>query len=354
MTHKDNVACFASTSFQIEVLATPVITSVVSLKQCDDTIDGFSEFNLEEAIGKITANSANETIVFYKTLADAQNNSAPIPNLTTYTNQLVSNDAVYVRVTNANACFRIAKVNLLVSTTQIPLNYAKIFIECDDAVLGTNTDGVASFDFSAVTAEVRNQFPVGQLLDIRYFRNLADALAEKNAITDISNYRNIGYPNTQKIYIRVDSQVNNDCLGLGNHITLNVERIPIVQSLTQIHCDDDQDGKYAFDTTNLESQLLNGLNNVEVTYFDQNNVLLSTPLPNPFVTASQKLKIIVKNTLPKGCAFESSISFVVDDKPEAFTVPSNLTSICDDESNEGSCYIWNSCFGQRFESEYCR
>ena len=333
MTNKDNTTCFATTSFPIEVLALPVITSVVSLKQCDDNIDGFSVFNLEEAIAKITANAANETIVFYKTLADAQNNSAPITNPTTYTNQVVSTDAVYARVTNANTCFQIAKVNLLVSTTQIPLNYSKSFTECDDAILGPNTDGIASFNFSDVTAEIENIFPVGQLLDIRYFRNLADALAEKNAITDISNYRNIGYPNSQKIYIRVDSQVNNDCLGLGNHITLNVERIPIVQPLTLIHCDDDQDKEYAFDTTNLQTQLLNGLTNVSVTYFDQNNVLLSTPLPNPFVTASQKLKVIVKNKLPKACSFESSIDFVVDDKPEAFAVPSNLTSICDDEAD---------------------
>ncbi len=333
MTNKDNATCFASTSFSIEVLALPVITTVVSLKQCDDEIDGFSVFNLEEAVGKITINAGNKTIVFYKTLADAQNNTAPITNPTTYINQTVSNDAVYVRVSNTSGCYRIAKVNLLVSTTQIPLNYSKSFTQCDDAILGTNTDGIASFNFSTVTTEIQNIFPLGQLLDIRYFRNLADALAEKNAIMDISNYRNIGYPNTQKIYIRVDSQVNNDCLGLGNHITLNVERIPIVQPLTLIHCDDDQDGKYAFDTTNLQTQLLNGLTNIAVTYFDQNNVLLSTPLPNPFLTATQKLKVIVKNKLPKACSFESSIDFVVDDLPEAFAVPSILTSICDDEAD---------------------
>ncbi|MFV8351759.1 T9SS type B sorting domain-containing protein [Flavobacterium sp. XS2P14] len=333
MTNKDNASCFATTSFSIEVLNLPVITSVVSLKQCDDNIDGFSVFNLEEAIPKITTNTANETVVFYKFLVDAQNNSDPITNPTTYTNQVVSNDVVYAKVSNANACFRIAKVNLLVSTTQIPLNYAKSFTECDDAILGTNTDGIATFNFSSVTAEIQNIFPAGQLLDIRYFRNLADALAEKNAITDISNYRNIGYPNTQKIYIRVDSQINNDCLGLGSHITLNVERIPIVQAITQIYCDDDQDGKFAFDTANLQSQLLNGLTNVSVTYFDKNNVQLLSPLPNPFVTSSQKLKVIIKNTMTKACSYESSIDFVVDDLPEAFPVATTLTTVCDDEAD---------------------
>lgn len=333
ITNKDNAACFATISFPIEVLALPVITSIVNLKQCDDNIDGFSVFNLEEAINKITANAATETIAFFRLQTDAQNNSNPITNTTTYTNQTVSNDVVYIRVTNANGCFRLAQLNLIVSTTQIPLNYSKSFTECDDAVLGTNTDGIASFDFSSVTNDIQNIFPAGQLLDIRYFRNLADALAEKNAITDILNYRNIGYPNTQKIYIRVDSQVNNDCLGLGSHITLNVERIPIVQPLTQIHCDDDQDGKFAFDTTTLQSQLLNGLTNVSVAYFDQNNVPLSSPLPNPFVTASQTLKVGVTNNTPKACSFETSLQFVVDDLPEAFLVASALTTVCDDEAD---------------------
>jgi gliding motility-associated-like protein len=333
MVNKDNATCFASTSFALEVLALPAFTNVVSLKQCDDDIDGFTAFNLEEAIDKITTNAANETISFFRLQTDAQNNTNSINNTTAYTNQTVSNDAVYARVNNTTSCFRIAKVNLLVSTTQIPLNFVKTFTECDDAILGTNTDGIASFDFSGVTAEVRNQFPAGQLLDIRYFRNRADALAERNAITAISNYRNIDYPNTQKIYIRVDSQVNNDCLALGDNITLNVERTPVVQPLTLIRCDDNQDGKYAFDTSTIQSELLNGLTDVSVTYFDQNNVALTTPLPNPFLTASQTLKVMVRNTTPEACFYQTSIDFVVNDLPEAFALPSNLTTSCDDETD---------------------
>ena len=333
IANKDNVNCFSETSFPIEVLALPVITSVVSLKQCDDNVDGFSVFNLEEAIDKITINAAIETITFFRLPTDAQNNTNSISNATTYTNQTVSNDMVYARVTNANGCFRIAKLNLIVSTTQIPLNFAKSFTQCDDAILGTNTDGIASFDFKSVTSQVQNIFPIGQLLDITYYRNLADALTEKNSITDISNYRNIGYPNTQNIYIRVDSQLNNDCLGLGSYITLNVEKIPIVQPRVLIHCDDNQDGKYAFDTTNLESQLLNGLTNVSVAYFDPNNLALPSPLPNPFNTKSQTLKVVVTNNTPTACSFDSTIQFVVDVLPEAFPVSANYTTICDDEAD---------------------
>ena len=333
MANKDNPVCFETTSFNIQVFALPVITSTVDLKQCDDNIDGFSFFNLEEAIPMITANASTETITFFKTLLDAQNSTKPIMNPTTYSNQTVSNDLVYVRVSNTDSCFRIAKLNLIVSTTQIPLDFAKTFTVCDDAVFGTNTDGISSFDFSSVTNQIQNIFPVGQLLDITYYKNINDALAEKNTISAISNYRNSGYPITQKIYIRVESRLNNECLGLGAHITLNVESIPIAKSLIENHCDDDQDGKYAFDTTTIQTRLLNGLTNVKVTYYDQNNKLLSSPLPNPFVTSSQTLKVIVTNNTLTACSYESTIQFVVDVLPQAFAVPAVLTTTCDDESN---------------------
>ena len=333
IVNKDNINCAAATSFQIEVLALPLITNTVDLKQCDDNIDGFSIFNLDEAIDKITDNASNETIRFFRTQSEAQNNANSILNTTTYSNQVVSNDAVYVRVTNNNGCFRIAQLNLIVSTTQIPLNFIKTFTQCDDAVLGTTIDGIASFDFCSVTNQIKNIFPSGQLLDITYYRNQTDALAEKNEITDIANYRNIGYPNSQNIYIRVDSRLNNDCLGLGSHITLKVETVPIVKPILVFHCDDNQDGLYGFDTSAIQTTLLNGLTNVTIAYFDQNNTPLSSPLPNPFNTTSQTLKVVVTNNTPTACSFESTIQFVVDDLPEAFPIAASLTTVCDDETD---------------------
>ena len=333
MVNMDNFNCSATTSFTIQVFALPVITTVVDLKQCDDDIDGFSIFNLEEAIPKIINNASSETISFFRTQPEAQSNTNPIVNTTTYVNQTVSNDSVYVRVCNTNSCFRIAKLNLIVSTTQIPLNFTRSFTECDDAVSGTNTDGIATFDFSSVTNQIQAIFPVGQQLDITYYRNLKDALAEKNSISYIASYRNIGYPTTQNIYIRVDSRLNNDCLGLGSHITLNVEPIPIAKSIIETQCDDDQDGLYAFDTSTIQTVILNGLTNVSVTYLDQNNNPLSSPLPNPFITGSQVLKVRVTNNTITACSFDSTIQFIVSDLPEAFPVPVNLTTVCDDETD---------------------
>lgn len=319
---------------QITIFAKPTLTNAISfLKQCDDNNDGFSAFNLSEANELVVASTSDLTFSYFETLIEAQNNTNPISNFTTYTNQIVSADQVFIRVENANGCFKVATLNLIVSTTLIPATFQRTFTICDDAISGSITDGIATFDFSSVTADIQALYPVGQLLDITYYRNITDALAEQNAITNLSNYSNIGYPNSQNIFVRVDSQLNNECLGLGHHITLNVEALPIISPLSYTECDDDQDGIFGFNTSNVATTLLNGLTNVTLTYWDANNNPLPSPLPNPFSTASQIIKVRATNNTTNSCYFESTITFKVDDLPEAFAIPTSLTIVCDDEAN---------------------
>ena len=308
-----------------------LISPSVNLKQCDDNNDGFSAFNLNEASSLLVNDTSGLTFSFYETILEAENNTGAFTEITNYTNQTVNNDTIFVRVKNLKGCFVTAQINLQISTTSIPSSFQRIFSECDDTASGSNTDGIAVFDFSSVTSDIQAEYPAGQLIEIAYYGNLADALSELNEITNISNYSNIGSPNSQNIYVRVDSQVNNECLGLGHHVTLNVEKIPIVQPQTITVCDDNQDGIFAFDTSNVEANLLNGLTDVSVTYTDENGVLLSSPLQNPFSTTSQILNVTVKNNNGKLCEYASKITFEVDDLPEAFAIPVNLTTICDDE-----------------------
>lgn len=325
-----------SNNRDITIYPRPVLTNnTVTLKQCDDNNDGFSAFNLKEAENSFVASTTGLTFNYFENSTDAQNNNiaASITNSIAYTNQIVSNDVVYVRVENTYGCFRVGQLNLNVSTTSIPSSFQKVFTVCDDVNSGSNTDGIATFDFSSVTSQIQALFPVGQLLTIKYYKNQADALAEQNAIANISNYTNIGYPITQNIYVRVDSQVNNDCLGLGHHITLNVERIPIIENQIIRNCDDNQDGIFGFDTSNLQTNLLNGLTGVTVSYKDQNGNILPSPLPNPFVTSSQTITARATNTTSTACYDEATIQFVVDDLPEAFPVSATLTTACDDEVN---------------------
>ena len=334
--NKANLTCITSTQFIIEVFELPITATTVDLKQCDDDLDGFSVFNLNESALKITTNASNETITFYETLAEASSGNNPIINTTTYTNEDVSTDVIWARIENNNQCFRTAQVNLIVSTTQIPSSFTRDFYECDDDLDGDSFNGISAFDFSGLNGEIENLFPSGQQLTINYYRNQTDALAEHNPILDISNYRNEGYPHTQDVYIRVDSAIDNDCLGLGHHITLHVEKQPIAYSVNiQEQCDDDGDTMYAFDTTTTEAILLKGQTGMTVSYIDETGNLLSSPLPNPFLTSSQTITARVTNATsqdPNGACFdETNIVFNVDAAAVAHGVDDIIE--CDDDGD---------------------
>tara|TARA_R110002033_G_scaffold89819_3_gene139968 strand:- start:10977 stop:16139 length:5163 start_codon:yes stop_codon:yes gene_type:complete len=350
-----NSCSLYSDEIELTVNPLPIINSPVILIQCDDddlTTLGFSFFNLTEANNEISANAANETFTYFLTQAAASFGDITSPdfinNPTTFENRTISSDVVWARIESAFGCGIVSEIQLNVSTTVIPSNFLVTFNQCDDFLdingvdnaNNDNRDGVATFDFSSIDATVLSFIPVGQNpLPPRYFRNEADALAEINEITDISNYRNIGYPNSQFIYVRVDSNIANDCLGLGAHILLNVEPLPVANpiSITR-QCDDDNDGEFPFDTSQVERDLLGAQNPTDVTveYFDEIGNPLPSPLPNPFLTASQTISIRVTNnttSAPDGpCFDETTLEFIVDVSPVANPVTPFV--VCDGDSGD--------------------
>ena len=352
-----NSCGLTSAETTLTVYALPIVNDITII-QCDDDLDAVSSFNLAVKNNVISSNFANETFTYYTTLAGANtaNPAQLIVNPLAFTNTTAGTMPVWARVTNSNGCFRVSKITLQVLATTIPATTnIQVPPACDD-FLDTNgnnnannnnkRDGIATFDLSATKATIQSFLPTtaGVVYNINYYRNQADALAELNVITDIANYKNIGYPNTQAIWVRVDSDVDNACYGLGPFVTVTVEKLPFTNPVTiPRQCDDNQDGIFTFNTAILESTLL-GTNQsfqVTVTYLDaannplkdSNGVLISSPFPNSFSTKSQIIKAVVTNNTSLKCFDETTIQFIVDDLPEAFAVPINLTTTCDDEIN---------------------
>ncbi|WP_304198129.1 T9SS type B sorting domain-containing protein [Flavobacterium alvei] len=332
------------------------IVNDVTIIQCDAdlVVDGKTLFNLTVNNAQISANYTNETFTYYTTLNGAKN-AIPvdlIPNELAFQNTTPTQMDVWSRITNkTTGCFSVAKITLKVPATNINPNTKIPFpAVCDDFldvngnnnINNNNRDGITTFDFSSTKAIIQALLPPTDVYNINYYRNQADALAELNVISDISNYRNIGYPNSQDIWIRIDSNLDNACYGLGPYLTLNVEALPIANAVTiPRQCDDNTDGIFTFNTLNLESTLLNGQLNKTVTYFDQannplkdaNGILIKSPFPATFTSTSQTIKAVVTNNTPQHCYDETTIQFIVDQSPVAFAVPSNLTTTCDDEPN---------------------
>lgn len=225
-------SCFATTSFELKVLALPVINNSIILKQCDTDNDAITDFNLTEA-NSILSNQTTNTYTYHTSLLGAQNNSNLITNELSYT--APNGSQVWARIVNTEGCSRTALVNLVVSTTTIPQNHKFTIAACDDylSVADPANDGYAYFnlDNPDVTQNaIQNLlsfFSASQPLIVAFYENESDALAELNAIVDITNYRNIT-PNSQIIWARIDSDLNNECFGVGPFIQLTVNPLPTV------------------------------------------------------------------------------------------------------------------------------
>ncbi|HQK39992.1 MAG TPA: T9SS type B sorting domain-containing protein, partial [Flavobacterium alvei] len=346
-----NSCGLTSAETTLTILALPTVKDI-NIVQCDDDLDAISSFNLTVKNNEISTDFANETFTYYKTLSGA-NTADPTQLITTplaFTNTTPGTMPVWARVVNKNGCFRTAQITLKVLATQIPITFKRTFEVCDDLLdlNGANNannnkrDGVSTFNFSSVTTDIQAMLPTVGNYSITYYRNQADALAELNKITDIANYRNIGYPNSQNIWVRVDSDLDNACFGLGPFVTLTVEKLPFANTVAiPRQCDDNQDGIFKFNTATLEKTILGSNQSfpVTVTYFDASNnplkdangILITSPFPATFDSNSQIIKAVVTNNSSLKCNDETTIEFIVDDLPEAFPIPVSLTSVCDDE-----------------------
>uniref|UniRef100_UPI00375329BD gliding motility protein n=1 Tax=Flavobacterium sp. TaxID=239 RepID=UPI00375329BD len=117
--------------------ALPVVSSPVTLIQCDTDTDGIATFNLTEKNNFISTNSALETFTYFTSsaAANANNSLFLIPNPLAYT---TSNATVWVRVENANTCFNVAQLDLIVSVTQLPSTFIISNLhKCDDYINAT-------------------------------------------------------------------------------------------------------------------------------------------------------------------------------------------------------------------------
>lgn len=305
--------CYAISTVTLQVNELPTITASVDLLQCDDDTDGLSNFNLTEANELISTNAAMETFTYYTNLADAEAGNNAITNELSYpnTDPSATPDLLFVRVENDDTCYRVAELELFVSTTQIPAGFAiPPYQECDDTRVDDNiTDGITVFNFSNATTLIEGVFPVGQNITVSYYENEADALAEINEIPDPSNHINSASPFNQTIFFRIENDTDNSCLGLGDFEleTINPTPRTDTESVDLVLCDDVTIGNLSeeFDLTQNEAFIFNGEANLTASYFlayddALNDVMtneITTPATYNNTNSTETIYVRVENTV---------------------------------------------------------
>lgn len=302
--------CFSTTSFNLVVKPLPIVNAVVALKQCDTDSDAITDFNLTQANIKISTD-ATFVYSYHNSPLGALNNTDFVTNEIIYT---ASNGSqVWARITNALGCSRIAQVNLIVSATTIPQTYSYTINECDDYLNASDpdNDGIDFFDLTEIEPYLFQQFPFGQSYTYSYYLNEADATAEQNPITNITNFRNT-LPNNQTIWVRIESTLY-ECAGLGPFLKLVVNPLPFIDlGENFVLCIDA--------VTGLGSQTINATPSTPGSYSYQwtpTNPSGNSGLYN--VTAAGTYAVVVTNT-NTGCQFTDSVSVTTSSAPASLSV----------------------------------
>ncbi|MEZ0182962.1 T9SS type B sorting domain-containing protein [Flavobacterium oncorhynchi] len=239
LSKNGNLCGLTSREAALSVSPIPSIIPTVSLIQCDDTAGGLSTFNLTEKNSFFSTNYTNEAFSYYTSLSGANTKDATyiISNPIAYSS---TSGTIWVRIENSNGCFSVGELNLIVSATKIPSSYNRTFSVCDDYLDSQNDDkdGIATFNFDSVSDDLKTLLPAPvSLYSISYYNTENDALSEINKITNTTTYRNIGSPDQQKIWVRIENNLDNSCYGLGSYITLQVIPIPNIDT-NENHRDD--------------------------------------------------------------------------------------------------------------------
>ncbi|SNS41795.1 IgGFc-binding protein, partial [Dokdonia pacifica] len=326
--------CFTVISFDLVVGALPVIINPAPLlTQCDIDNDGFAVFNLTEGEVLISADFVNETFQYF----DQAGNSIADP--IAYTNAIVNNETIDVIVSTVNGCTRPAQLLLEVDTSQIPANFLLEYTACD-----TDGDLVSVFDFSDATAQVLALFPAGQLLTVSYYETLQEAQSEVNAIPDISNYTNnialTDVNGVQGIYVRVDGDTANDCIGLGIHVQLTVLPNPVLNTDVTDFVECSDDGVFGiFDLTSKDIEITGGNPDYVVSYYASLADYTAVPpiaIPNPTIypntSEPQTIYYSAVNTIT-GCSTFDEVNLFfelfINENPTT-VLPTDLI-ICDED-----------------------
>ncbi|PQJ31292.1 CUB domain-containing protein [Nonlabens arenilitoris] len=183
------------TTFELVVNDLPVVTAPALYDLCDDnTIDGFTAFDLATRDSEITGGNTSYTVYYYATQLDADNRMNELTG--SYTNTVNPQTVFVVVEDNVTGCENYTTLNLEVIDAPQAAT-APDLILCDDNNTGDLTE---NFNLTDNETAVLN----GQTgITLTYHNSQADADAGSNAIGNPTSFDNSS--SLQTVYVRVEN-----------------------------------------------------------------------------------------------------------------------------------------------------
>lgn len=248
--------CYALESFQITINTLPLIPNITNFRLCEDDNDAVTDFYLVNKDTEILNGQTNKEVLYFETLADAENNTNPIDKNNPYQNTS-SPQTLYIRVQNLNDTSCYATGSFMIEVAPNPIfNEPTDWVLCDDI----SNDGQNLFDLTEKLNEISQGSPDNL--------NITFHASQQNA-QDNTNPLPLQYTNTQnpqQIYVRIQ---NDTYCTIITSFGINIIPSPEVSESQPLEiCDDNMDGIATFDlTTSLFNILDVRQDNIAVTYY---------------------------------------------------------------------------------------
>jgi len=317
--------CLAFSTFNLVLISPPEVNTPSAIIVCDDgATDGITSVNLDNSINEILTGHPNFSLNFYRTYNDALAGNNPVNS--NYTTQAY-NDTLYALVTDSETgCSNITTLNItILEKPNLDTSKTHYINACL-----TDGSGFATFNLDALTSEIING---STNVNVSFHISMAAAQSGSNPITNSGSFQNTT-ANFQTVYIRVVNNANG-CASI-EPIELHTNLFETGLNLnTFTTCDDaSQDGFVDFDLTALEDSILDGLEGLNVVFYetqnDQNNA--NNPLdPAVPYTVSTSPQLIYATVSSASCSGMVSLDLGIS--PPIAIQNTGPLDYCDNDQN---------------------
>ncbi|MFH4964178.1 T9SS type A sorting domain-containing protein [Gaetbulibacter sp. M235] len=323
---------FLSISAFAQIQGLPPPCGYTPAYACDDNDDGFSVFNLVDLFGFYSLCPPQgevpedyESLVFYLTQEDRDNETNPIANPEVYTN-ISSPQIIYFR---ANAINSGGTYEYL--TNEDPIEVKRLVTDIPSLdVYDNDSDGIAVFDLTSVNLFCGTNDESNYV--ITYHELQQDAVNGINAISNPSSF--VNKTNADYIYARVEHK-NTGYVEVTSYFYL---RVLFAEANTPVGvniCDDDFDAIYTFDLESKNAEILGNQNSDNFTvsyYLNQSDAETKTnPLPTIYNVSNSQTIFARVDENTKGSYAITSFSFLVFTPPVVSLL--DAYEICDDNED---------------------
>ncbi|MBF4986015.1 hypothetical protein FNJ87_17340, partial [Nonlabens mediterrranea] len=317
-----NMNCYATGTFDIEVIPTAIANPVTDMTLCDDpSNDGTELFDLSAQTATVlgTQLPADVEVTYHVSQTDADADTGSLSLNYANTSSL---QTIYVRAENVNNtdCYSTTSFNLILNPAPTIATAADLQL-CDDP----SGDGTENFDLTANETTILNGLAPA---DFIFTYHTSQANADADAPSIATAYDNTTSPET--IYVRVEN-INTGCYNTTS-FDLIVDAIPAIATVSNLEeCDEDGDTVAIFSLSDRESEIINGQTGVTVLYYASNADALNNTNAldeNSYSNTANPQTISYRLTNASGCY--SIGDFIIDAVAAPVVVMPMDVNNCDD------------------------